>query len=465
MPTQGELARPSSRHLAERVNSALAGALAAVAVAVVVAITATAWPILVLPAVGVLLVVVVAVMRLDLALMLLAAAVPLEYSVSFGGGAGSSITLVKLTGGLCFLSFIIQLATRRRHLRIDATHVMLLGILACLLVSTVAAQHLDSALPVTLRYVSYVGLYMVLSSFVGDYRTLERVVWMLSIASAVAGVLAIRNLLIGIDTRATPTYGDPNDLAYILSSVLPLTLWLLRYRGWARVFVLVLIAIISLADALTFSRGAALGLGVAFVWVLFYQRHLIRTALVPILLVLSLVAVVAVAQPQRLSKALLYKSNVASANVGHRFDSWRSALELIATHPFAGVGPGNFQYYNAQVDGRPPTSQDPTVVHNTYLDVGVEVGLPALALLLAYLATNLRRIRVAIRERIGPPSFAIAVAGAMIVAIVSALTLSEQYYAPLWLVGAMVTCIWQDMRMRQPAGSRAVRAGRLAPRA
>ena len=463
MPTQGELARPSEPHLAERVNNALAGALAAIAVAVVVAIAATTWPVLVLPGVAVIMVVVGAVMRLDLALLLLAAAVPLEYSVSFGSGAGSSITLVKLTGGLCFLSFLIQLATRRRHLRIDGTHVLLLGILACLLVATVAAQSLDSALPVTLRYISYVALYMVLSSFAGDYRTLRRVVWMLSIASAVAGALAIRNLLIGLDTRAKPTYGDANDLAYILSSVLPLTLWLLRYRGAARVVVVVLIAVISLADALTFSRGAAFGLGVAFAWVLFYQRHLIRAALVPILLVVSLVAVVAVAQPQRLSKALLYKSNVASANVSHRFDSWRSALELIATHPFAGVGPGNFQYFNAQVDGRPPTSQDPTVVHNTYLDVGVEVGLPALALLLAYLGTNLVRIRSVIRMRVGPPSFGIAVAGALIVAIVSALTLSEQYYAPLWLVGAMVTCMWQDMRMHPPGARLASPSARSAP--
>ena len=266
----------------------------------------------------------------------------------------------------------------------DWTHLFLVGILVCLLISTVAAQSLDSALPVTLRYVSYVGFFIVLSSFVGDYRTLERVVWMLSVASAVAGVLAVRNLLGGVDTRATPTYGDPNDLAYILSSVLPLTLWLLRYHGLRRLFVVALVAIISLADVLTFSRGAAVGLGCAFLWVLFTQRQYIRAALVPIVLVVSLVALVGVIQPQRLSTALTYKLNVANSNVSHRFDSWRSAVELIATHPFAGVGPGNFQYYNAIVDGRPPTDQDPTVVHDTYLDVGVEVGLPALALLLAY---------------------------------------------------------------------------------
>ena len=265
-------------------------------------------------------------------------------------------------------------------------------------------------------------------------------------------VLAIRNLLIGFATRATPTYGDANDLAYIMSATLPLTLWLLRYRGLRRLLVVALVAVISLADVLTFSRGAAFGLGCAALWLGLTHRHLLRAAVVPLLLMAALVGVVAVTQPQRISTALTDKAAVAGSNVSHRFDSWRSALELVATHPFAGVGPGNFQFYNASVDGRPATDQDPTVVHDTYLDVGVEVGLPALALLVAYLLTSLARLRVLARERVGPSSFAIAVTASMIVAIASALTLSEQYYAPLWLVGAFVTCMWQGRSAR--AGGR-----------
>jgi hypothetical protein len=39
----------------------------------------------------------------------------------------------------------------------------------------------------------------------------------------------------------------------------------------------------------------------------------------------------------------------------------------------------------------------------------------------------------------------------MVVAMVGTLTLSEQYYAPLWLLGALATCFWHERRRRQPA--------------
>ena len=424
----------------------LAACAGAVAVSVGVAVAATSWPLLLLPGILIAAVMVVSVLRLDLAVLLLAAAIPLEYSVSLAGVP--QLTVVKLAGGLCFAAFIVQLASRRMRFRLDITHVMLLAILGCILVATVAAQSLDSALLVTVRYVSYVGIYFVITAFAGDDRTLERIVWVLSIACAVASILAIHNLLTGFATRATPTYGDANDLAYILSTTLPLTLWLLRRRGPRRLAVLALVAVIGLADALTFSRGAAVGLGCALAWVLVTHRHQLRAALVPLTIVAIAVGVVGLTQQTRLSTAFTVKSAAASGNVTHRFDAWRSAVELIVAHPLIGVGPGNFQYFTAAVDDRPPTKDDPTVVHNTYLDIGAEVGLPALALLLAYVVTSFKRLHVAMRRRLGPPSMAIAVTAAMIVAVTAALTLSEQYYAPLWLMGALATCLWRSRRSK-----------------
>ena len=409
-----------------------------------VAVAATSWPLLLPLGILIAAVMVVSVLRLDLAVLLLAAAIPLEYSVSLAGVP--QLTVVKLAGGLCFAAFIVQVASRRIRFRLDVTHVMLLAILGCILVAAVAAQSLDSALLVTVRYVSYVGIYFVVTAFAGDNRTLERLVWVLSIACAVAGVLAIHNLLTGFATRATPTYGDANDLAYILSTTLPLTLWLLRRPGPRRLAVLGLIAVIGLADALTFSRGAAVGLGCALAWVLVTHRHQLRAALVPLTIVAVAVGVVGLTQQARLSTAFTVKSAAAASNVTHRFDAWRSAVEIIVAHPLIGVGPGNFQYFTAVVDDRPPTSADPTVVHNTYLDVGAEIGLPALALLLAYVVTTFKRLRLAIRRRLGPPSLAIAVTAAMIVAVAAAFTLSEQYYAPLWMMGALATCLWQGRR-------------------
>jgi putative inorganic carbon (hco3(-)) transporter len=419
--------------------------LAWAAPAIVTVATSAAWlPALTLPLVAVGAVIVVALFRLDLALLLFAAAVPLEYSVTLSGNP--QLTVVKLAGGLCFASFAVQLAARRIRLRLDSTHLMLLGILSLLLVATVAAQRLDSAPQVAVRYLSYIALYFVLTSFAGDHRTLERFVWVLSLASAAAGALAIRNLLIGFDTRATPTYGDANDLAYMLSTTLPLTLWLLGRRGPRRFAVILLVALISVADALTLSRGAAVGLGCALAWVVIANRGGLRAFVVPALMVAACAILVVWTQQARLTTALTDKGAVAGANVSHRLDAWRSALELIEANPLAGVGPGNFQFLTAAVDNRPPTRGDATVVHNTYLEVAAEVGLPALALLLAFLVTSFMRLRTVRRRHPGPPSFGVAATAGLIVSVTAALTLSEQYFAPLWMMGAFATCLWQESR-------------------
>ena len=420
--------------------------LSAAVVAAAVAVLTTWSPLLVIPGTLAVAVVVSGLVRLDFALLLLAAAIPLEYSVSLGN---PQLTVVKLAGALCFASFAIHLVSRRTRLRLDATHAMVLGILVLMLVATAAATSLNNATLASARYLSFALLYFVVTSFAGDHRTLERFVWVLSVAGAIAGLLAIRNLLIGFDTRATPTYGDPNDLAYILSTTLPLTLWLLRRRGASRFAVLILITVIAVADVLTLSRGAAVGVACALVWIAVTHRSHLRAILATLLVVAACIGVVALIQQSVVSVAVRDKGIVAGSNIDHRLDAWRSALLLIEEHPLLGVGPGNFQFYTAAVDNRPPTPDDPTVVHNSYLEVGAEVGLPALVLLLAYLFTSFRRLTSAVKRHEGPPLFAIAATASLIVAVTAALTLSEEYYAPLWLIGAFATCLWQEGKTRE----------------
>jgi hypothetical protein len=59
------------------------------------------------------------------------------------------------------------------------------------------------------------------------------------------------------------------------------------------------------------------------------------------------------------------------------------------------------------------------------------------------------------RRRAGPPGFAAAVVGALIIAITSSLFLSEQYFAPLWLLGALATALWREGRQDKSAAATA----------
>ena len=62
-------------------------------------------------------------------------------------------------------------------------------------------------------------------------------------------------------------------------------------------------------------------------------------------------------------------------------------------------------------------------------------------------AAELRAIkkgRAAIRSGAGPPEFAQAVRLSLVIAIVAALFISEQYFLPFWLLGALATALAQE---------------------
>ena len=109
-----------------------------------------------------------------------------------------------------------------------------------------------------------------------------------------------------------------------------------------------------------------------------------------------------------------------------------------------GVGPGNFRFHYLEETGRPPGTGNIGVVHNAYLDVAAELGMAAMVVFLLYLGTVFLRAGIARRRGNGPPGYASAVRTALVVACVSAVFLSEQYYAPFWLLGALATALWRE---------------------
>jgi O-antigen ligase len=414
------------------------------AVAVALPVLAALQPVEALVGLAAFAVVLVCALRADLALLLLVAAGPLE--AAFQLHSHPQLTLTKVAGALSFGSFALYAIATRRKLMLDRTHVVVLLLFAVAALSTLQAENVSAAVSTTVRYASFAALYLVATQFVGSHSFLRRMAWVLSLASATAAVLAIENFLWGGSYLATLRHGDPNDLGFILATSLPLTFWLLRASPARRPIVLALIGLIAAGLALSFSRGALVGLAAGFVWeVLTERRH------VPILLAGGLVAVAATilfvqTNPSRVQSGLTFKKHEAQYNVTTRLDAWNAAANLAAAHPLLGVGPGNFRFHYYDATGHPPGSEQLLVVHNAYLDVAAELGFTGLVLLLLYVGFILARATNAVRRQLGPPGFAAAVRTAFVIAIVGSLTLSEQYYAPLWLLGALITAVWSEGR-------------------
>ena len=394
---------------------------------------------------------VVCALRADIALLGLVAVVPLEAQYQTVPLIG--LTPTKAAGAVCFISFAFYALRSGLHLVFDMSHALVLLLLALALVSTLQALEISPALTTTMRYASFVALYFVASQFIGDHRLQRRIAWTLSIASSLAALIALNDFFFGPDDyvyRANLRFGDPNDLAFLLATTLPLTFWLLRERWSIRPLVLGMIVVISLAIAFTYSRSAVLSIGAGIVFLMLTDRKRIPllvaagvlTVAIGLLLVRSSSSSVF-----RVEEGLRAKEKVAATNVETRLTAWNAAITLAIDNPLIGIGPGNFFYHYGEVTGTPPGAEPLGVVHNAYLDIASELGLVGLALFLAYLALIFMRLTSAKREGSGPPGYAAALRVSFVIACVGAITLSEQYSAPFWLLGGLATALWLEGRM------------------
>jgi O-antigen ligase len=303
-----------------------------------------------------------------------------------------------------------------------------------------------------MRYTSFVALYFVVSQFVGDHRLQRRIAWTLSVSSAVAALIALEYFFFepGYVYRANLKFGDPNQLAFMLATTLPLTFWLLRERWSLRPLVLGMIVVISLAIAFTYSRSALLAIGAGIVFLMLTDRKRIPILVGAGVITVAIGLLFVRSNPDsvfRIEEGFRAKEKVADTNVQTRLTAWDAAITLAIDHPLLGIGPGNFFYHYGDVTGTPAGAEPLGVVHNAYLDIASELGLVGLGLFLAYLALVFARLTSAQRDGSGPPGFAAALRVSFVVACVGAITLSEQYSAPFWLIGGLATALWLEGRL------------------
>jgi putative inorganic carbon (HCO3(-)) transporter len=391
----------------------------------------------------------VCLLRVDIAMLVLVAVIPLESH--YTNAPGLPLTVTKAAGLLCFGSFAVYVLITRRRLVLDYSHGLVVAILALAFVSTLQALEVAPALTTTIRYASFVALYFVVSQFVGDHALQRRLVWILSISSSVAALIALEHFFFapGYVYRANLRYGDPNEVAFILATTLPLTFWLLRERWLLRPLVAGMIIVISLAILFTYSRSALVALGAGIAWLMVIDRRRI-----PLLVAAGVVTVLAgftfvQSSPSnvfRVQEGLRAKEKIADYNVETRLGAWEAAINLAIQHPLVGIGPGNFTYHYGRITDTPPGAEPLGVVHNAYLDIAAELGLGGLLLFVAYLVLSFGRLTTAHREGSGLPGYASALQVSLVVAAVGALTLSEQYAAPFWLIGGLATALWFEKR-------------------
>ncbi len=143
---------------------------------------------------------------------------------------------------------------------------------------------------------------------------------------------------------------------------------------WARNGFLVLTLTTVAGLVMTYSRGAALGLLAVFLLIMAHSQRKIGVLLAAVILTFPAVYLAGDSYTERL-KTIEAPTQEASAN--SRVEYWGVALRMAAAYPVLGVGFGaeNQQRLMASYIGE----DDSHVIHNTYLQVLVDSGIPALA--------------------------------------------------------------------------------------
>jgi putative inorganic carbon (hco3(-)) transporter len=372
------------------------------------------------------------VLNVELAVLAFVAIEPFEGYLKTITASG-----VKLFGGLVVAAWLLRVLSRDRPVQLAHPVIRAAAAFFALLLAA-AVLHPNGAAgsEVLTRYLSYLGVLVVLLDCTRDRLAPRRVAAVFVASCAIAAAVGLI-IFFGGELRATGPISDPNDFAFYLLAALPLALGL-RSRAARPGWYLLAAVIIAAGMLATLSRGAITGVAAMVVFAVLAGILPGRRLLAGLLAVGVIVAAIAVISPGKISVSLAAKDKVAQHNVDERLVLWQAAGEMTADNPLLGLGPAGFrENYPRYVDYRTTDASHPIdVAHEMYLEAAAELGLPALAAFLALIGFGFAAARRAWLT--GPdPGLPAGVLAGVVGTVVAAAFLTEQYYLPVWLLAAL----------------------------
>jgi len=187
-------------------------------------------------------------------------------------------------------------------------------------------------------------------------------------------------------------FENSNDLAINVAVNLPLCFaFLLGARGGLRkaIWAIPVAGMLGVV-LLTYSRSGFLALmmaGIVCLWefgVKGRRYHLILVAVAAVVLMMAFAPEHYFTRIESIYAGRIQGSGDRGSEEGRK-ELFELSMQLMAEHPLLGVGPGNF----------PIVTGKWLVAHNTYSEMGAEVGVPALVLFLLVLGAGINNLFVA----------------------------------------------------------------------
>jgi len=328
----------------------------------------------------------------------------------------ASLRLALLAAVIALASHILGRSAAARALRMPTELRITLAILAWAVVCIPFSYWPGGVVAaMTDRYLKTLAIFWLLGQVINSVSRLRVMLWTIAAITVPLAVTGIKSYLSGafIENRVTGYVSgmtaNPNDLALTLNLFVPLTaaLAMTASRSWLRTLAVGVIGISAAAIVLTFSRGGFLTLvaEAALLFMLLVRRRFMKTTAGLVLCGVLALAMLPSGFGDRMSTIV----NIEADDTGSAQDRWRdtvAATGFVVAHPIIGGGLGLGAVSLNHARGSLWLQ-----VHNTYLNYGVDLGVPGLLMFVALLTTCLRsarRIEGVATEKVGAelPAFA-----------------------------------------------------------
>jgi len=317
---------------------------------------------------------------------------PIWAETSIGG-----LTLNKWVGVFALVTAAVHVVAAPRRIRMfRSIQARLFVLFAVLMMGSFLVAGPNAALeqsPIA-NWVSFLGLFIMMFVLL---RSREQLRW--ALLWAVGGITFASLHLIrewqaygGIQGRPGWVAGDPNFFA--LSAVLCLPIGLIlgqeRTVRWERLFYLGCSVVTLIALMLASSRGGFLGLVVSAFVIVWYSRDRARKLVVGALFLATLLLLV----PNSPLMRLLWPDRSDQGSTEIHKALLVAGFRMFSDNVWTGVGVGNFKL---RVRDYLDSGYDlDAIAHNTYVEVGAELGVVGLMVfggILVFTFRTLREIR------------------------------------------------------------------------
>jgi len=284
-------------------------------------------------------------------------------------------------------------------------------------------------------------LLYIIANTLTSYHQIRKLVFAFLVATALLSASALASQGDALRISAGGTY-DPNDLAFLLVCALPFAAFgFFEEKGIKKILLLLDIGLIIATVIFTRSRGGFLGL--IFVGAFIILKTFRKRKLIAGLLLVGSIGVFVLLSPsqywERMSTIVEPEDDYNVTSSAGRIEVWKRGLRIMMENPLTGVGIGNFAaaegLSHKDIGGKWSTA------HNSFIQVGAELGIGGgilFCLLLYYLFRRVRRFSFKNQELLTlKNSIEVSLVGYM----VGGFFLSQAYNVVLYLIVGLTVAL------------------------